>query len=297
MTLRRASAARCRSGWTRTWSGRPARRPGPARPSRQMPRSGSASRSRRSPRGRPRQATGMVASLLRLAGHRPVPNLSTLRRKRKTLAVRPRIAVSMDRPARSSPFGTSLRDALPGARQHRHRAARRRRAAVSQAWRVGPPTVARGPSGHQREHARSSGGRAHPQERRRRSDPHAAQDPAGQWTVPMRPAVAAPPSSNGGPRRAFRSGGTGAPGRKTARRRRLAARRRAPRSATGGRSGRAGPDATPEVASGRRCDASGQSASASPRETPDRQAAEVHVRVALMNRLPPPGTAEIVRAA
>jgi hypothetical protein len=225
-----------------------------------------------------RQAAGMVASLLRLAGlDWSVPDFSTLCRRQKTLAVQIPYR-RVDGPLKLLVDSTGIKFLGDGEWQARKHGVRGRRQ-----WRkvhlamdtttsdiraveftsnsdggspVLPDLLGQIPEDEQIGTVTAP------------SRDHASYDPAGQWTVPTTHAAAVPPSSIGGPRRSFRSERTAAPGRKTARRQRLATRR---------------------------ClKAFGERIAA---RDPDRQAAEIHIRIARKNRFNALGTAEIVHVA
>jgi hypothetical protein len=100
-----------------------------------------------------RQTTGMVASLLRLAGlDWPLPDCSTLCRRQRTLAVRIPCRRADGPLTLLVPSRALLRNTLPVNGQHRDQVSWRWRVAGAQAWRSGPPSMAQGPSGHGQSH-------------------------------------------------------------------------------------------------------------------------------------------------
>ena len=138
------------------------------------------------------------------------------------------------------------------------------------------------------------------------------QTAAGQRMRPMTRVAATRRSLTGRPPRSSRSAGTDDFGKRTARRQSPETKPCAPPGISAGRSGIAGPDTTPAAGSRRRYSRRfARTAGAQPARPqgfrrphrrqrprpPDRQTAEIQIRVALINRFNALGTVEIVRGA
>ncbi len=279
-----------------------------------------------------RQATGMVSSLLEMANlDWAVPDYATLCRRQKTLAVQiPNRRA--DEPLNLLVDSTGIRFLGDGEWQARKHGVQGRRqgrkvhlamaTATSDIRAVEFTPSSDGPShGLQANHCRAVESPVLPElldqipedeeigSVTAPSRQMASQSPAGQWMAPMTAVAVIPQSSTDMPRRSSPSARTADPGRKTVRRqspqqhpaRHPALRQGVPETLD--RIPRPQPDRGEDTLAGSLeplarnlldLKAFGERIAAS---DPDRQTAEIQIRVALINRFNALGIAEIIRVA